>query len=40
MVTSMGSVRVGLEDRPSAGPGQLATSSAVQVRLMQPTIAG
>ena len=40
MVTSMGSVRVGIKDRPSAGPGQLATSSAVQVRLVRQIIEG
>ncbi len=35
-----GNVRVGLEDSLWAGPGQLATSSAVQVRLVRQIIEG
>ena len=35
-----GNVRVGLEDSLWAGPGQLATSSAVQVRLVRQVIEG
>ena len=35
-----GNVRVGLEDSLWAGPGQLATSSAVQVRLARQIIEG
>ena len=41
MAASMGgNVRVGLEDSLWAGPGQLATSSAVQVRLVRQIIEG
>ena len=41
MAASMGGhVRVGLEDSLWAGPGQLATSSAVQVRLVRQIIEG
>ena len=35
-----GNVRVGLEDSLWAGPGQLATGSAVQVKLVRQTIEG
>ena len=41
MSASMGgNVRVGLEDSLWAGPGQLATGSAVQVKLVRQTIEG